>query len=57
MYKEELAKAVKDITQISDRINVFIDTDVKCKKWQGKVVNYRQNGDLKRLGGKQYESK
>ena len=41
MYKEELAKAVKDIVQISDRINVFIDTDVKCKKWLGKVVNYR----------------
>lgn len=41
MYKEELAKEVKDIMQISDRINVFIDTDVKCKKWLGKVVNYR----------------
>lgn len=41
MYKEELAKAVKDITQISDRINVFIDADVKCKKWLGKVINYR----------------
>ena len=41
MYKEELAKAVRDIMQISDRINVFIDTDVKCKKWLGKVVNYR----------------
>ena len=41
MYKEELAKAVKDIMQISDRTNVFIDADVKCKKWLGKVVNYR----------------
>ena len=41
MYKEELAKAVKDIMQISDRVNVFIDTDVKCKKWLGKVINYR----------------
>ena len=41
MYKEELAKAVKDIMLISDRVNVFIDTDVKCKKWLGKVVNYR----------------
>ena len=41
MYKEELAKAVKDIMQISDRTNVFIDTDVKCKKWLGKVINYR----------------
>ena len=41
MYKEELAKAVKDIMQISDRTNVFIDADVKCKKWLGKVFNYR----------------
>ena len=41
MYKEELSKAVKDIMLISDRVNVFIDTDVKCKKWLGKVVNYR----------------
>ena len=41
MYKEELAKAVKDIMLISDRVNVFIDTDVKCKKWLGKVVNCR----------------
>ena len=41
MYKGELAKAVKDIVQISDRVNVFIDIDVKCKKWLGKVVNYR----------------
>lgn len=41
IYKEELEKAVKDIMLISDRVNVFIDTDVKCKKWLGKVVNYR----------------
>lgn len=41
MYKEELAKAVKDITEISDRVNVFIDTDIKCKKWAGNVSNYR----------------
>ena len=41
MYKEELAKAVKDIMQISDRTNVFIDADIKCKKWLGKVLNYR----------------
>ena len=41
MYKEELSKAVEDIMLISDRVNVFIDTDVKCKKWLGKVVNYR----------------
>ena len=41
MYKGELAKAVKDIMLISDRVNVFIDTDVKCKKWLGKVANCR----------------
>ena len=41
MYKEELAKAVKDIMQISDRTNVFINADVKCQKWLGKVFNYR----------------
>ena len=42
MYKGELAKAVKDIMLISDRVNVFIDTDVKCKKWLGQVINFRQ---------------
>lgn len=36
MYKGELAKAAKEITQISDRVNVFIDTDIRCKKWSGK---------------------
>ena len=41
MYKGELAKAAKDITEISERINVFIDTDIKCKKWSGVVANYR----------------
>ena len=41
MYKGELAKAVKDIMLISDRVNVFIDIDVKCKKWLGKVANCR----------------
>ena len=41
MYKEELAEAVKDIMQISDRTNVFINANVKCKKWLGKVFNYR----------------
>ena len=41
MYKEELAKAVKDIAQILDRTNVFVDADVKCKKWLGNVLNYR----------------
>lgn len=41
MYKAELAQAAKEITQISERKNVFIDTDIRCKKWSGKVVNVR----------------
>ena len=41
MYKGELAQAAKEITQISERKNVFIDTDIRCKKWSGKVLNYR----------------
>ena len=41
MYKDELAKAAKEITQISERVNVFINTDIRCKKWSGKVSNYR----------------
>lgn len=41
MYKSELAQAAKEITQISERVNVFIDTDIRCKKWSGKVSNYR----------------
>ena len=41
MYKGELAQAAKEITQISERVNVFIDTDIRCQKWSGKVVNIR----------------
>ena len=41
MYKGELAQAAKEITQISERVNVFIDTDIRCKKWSGKVTNTR----------------
>ena len=41
MYKGELAQAAKDITQISERVNVFIDTNIRCKKWSGKISNYR----------------
>ena len=41
MYKGELAQAAKEITQISERKNVFIDTDIRCKKWSGNVSNYR----------------
>ena len=43
MYKAELAQAAKEITQISERVNVFIDTDIRCKKWSGKVVNTRDS--------------
>ena len=41
MYKGELVKAAKEIAQISERVNVFIDTDIRCKKWSGKISNYR----------------
>ena len=41
MYKDELVRAAKEIAQISERVNVFIDTDIRCKKWSGKVSNYR----------------
>ena len=41
MYKGELAQAAKDIAQISERTNVFIDADIRCKKWSGKVSSYR----------------
>ena len=42
MYKGELAQAAKEITQISERVNVFIDTDIRCKKWSCNVVNTRE---------------
>ena len=35
MYKGELAQAAKEITQISERKNVFVDVDIKCKHWFG----------------------
>ena len=41
MYKGECAKAAKDISLIAERTNVFIDTDIRCKKWASKVSNYR----------------
>lgn len=41
MYKAELAQAAKEITQISEKTNVFVDVDIRCKKWSGKTVNYR----------------
>lgn len=39
MYKMECAQAAKEITKISKRENVFIDTDVRCKKWSKKISN------------------
>ena len=42
MYKGELAQAAKEITQISERVNVFIDTDIRCQKWYRGVSNYRE---------------
>ena len=46
MYKGELAKATKEIIQISERVNVFIDTNIRCKKWSGKVTNTRDTISL-----------
>jgi len=37
MYKSELVQAAKEITQISERANVFVDVDIRCKKWSGKI--------------------
>ena len=44
MYKGELAQAANEITRISERKNIFINTDIRCKKWSGKVSNYRGLG-------------
>lgn len=41
MYKAELAQAVKEITRIKEIKNVFVDVDIRCKKWFGKEINYR----------------
>lgn len=41
MYKGELAQAAKDITEISKRVNVFIKTEIECKKWLGQINDYR----------------
>ena len=35
-YKEECMKAVKDILDIESRTNVFIITNINCKKWSSK---------------------
>lgn len=41
MYKMECAQAAKEITEISERINVFVDTTIRCKKWSEKINNVR----------------
>lgn len=41
MYKAELAQAAKEITQISERTNIFVNVVIQCKKWSGKEINYR----------------
>lgn len=39
MYKDELEQAVEKITKISEGENLFIDVNIKCKKWSGKTSN------------------
>lgn len=41
MYKAELEQVAKEITRISEKTDVFVDVDIRCKKWSGKVVNMR----------------
>ena len=41
MLSSDLHNAVDSIKEISERTGVFIDTDIRCKKWSGKVSNYR----------------
>lgn len=33
MYKGELARAAKEINKLSEGENLFVDVDIKCKKW------------------------
>ena len=40
MYKGELVQAANEIARISERVNVFINTDIRCKNWSSKT-NYR----------------
>ena len=42
MYKGELVQAANEIARISERVNVFINTDICCKNWSSKKIsNYR----------------
>lgn len=40
-YKDECMKAVKDISDIKERANVFIETEIRCKKWNSNDIHYR----------------
>ena len=51
MYKEECMKAVKDILDIESRTNVFIRTNINCKKWSKKSVGINMNDILYRQKG------
>ena len=42
VLSSDLHKAVDNIKEISKRTGVFIDIDIRCKKWSGKVSNYRE---------------
>lgn len=42
-YKEDYMKAVKDILDIEGRKNVFIKTEINCKKWSAK---FSVNADI-----------
>lgn len=37
-FKEECIKAARDILDIEERTNVFIKTDIFCKKFSGKQI-------------------
>jgi len=41
-YKKGIQQALNDISKISERENVFIETKVCCKKWSG-TVNLERN--------------
>lgn len=51
MYKEECMKAVKDISDIESRTNVFIRTHINCKKWSKKSPTINMNDVLYREKG------
>ena len=42
MYKSEVCKAVEDIKDISERVNVFINTNIECQKYSAKASKKRK---------------